>query len=501
MSGALTSSMVSSDMWLILLVVVPMMAAPICILLRSGTAAWTVATAVSWAVLAISIYLLNSVLDGGTMVYRIGGWDAPWGIEYRLDAVGAFVVVIVAAIGAVVMPYARASVAAEIPAERHYLFYAMVLLCLAGLLGITVTGDAFNLFVFLEISSLSTYVLISLGSDRRALTAAYRYLIMGTLGATFYIIGVGLMYQMTGTLNIADLATILPAVADTRTILAALAFLTVGISLKMALFPLHTWLPNAYTFAPSAVTAFLAATATKVSVYILLRIIFTVFGQVDVFATFPIQPLLMAMAIAAMFLASLSAIWQENIKRMMAYSSVAQIGYMVLGMAIATESGLAGSIVHLFNHALMKGGAFMAIGIVVFATGAVTLKDLEGIGRRMPLTMGAFVVSGLGLIGIPLTVGFVSKWQLVGAAMEVDMWPLAALIVLSSLLAIIYVWRIFEVAYLREPAITEHGPREVPLSMLIPTWILALASLYFGANATFTLDVAHTAARQLMGGL
>lgn len=497
----MTDALLSSDPWLILLVVVPLMAAPVCVLLRNGTAAWSIATAVIWAVFAISIYLLNTVLETGTMVYRIGGWDAPWGIEYRLDTVGAFVVVIVAAIGAVVMPYARQSVAAEIPEERHYIFYAMILLCLAGMLGITVTGDAFNLFVFLEVSSLSTYVLISLGSDRRALTAAYRYLIMGTLGATFYIIGVGLMYQMTGTLNFADLATIMPAVADTRTILAALAFLTVGISLKMALFPLHAWLPNAYTFAPSAVTVFIAATATKVSVYVLLRIIFTVFGEVDVFATFPIQPLLFILALAAMFLASLSAIWQENLKRMMAYSSVAQIGYMVLGIAIATESGLAGSIVHLFNHALMKGTAFMAIGAVIFATGAVTLKDLEGIGKRMPLTMGAFVVAGLGLIGVPLTVGFVSKWQLVTAALEVEMWPLAALILLSSLLAIIYVWRVFEVAYLR-PVPASAGPmREVPLSMLVPTWILALAGIYFGANATFTLDVAHTAARQLMGGL
>lgn len=501
MIEAVTHGAISSDPWLILLVVIPLLSAPVCILMRNGTAAWSIATAVSWAVFAISLYLLNTVLESGTMIYRIGGWDAPWGIEYRLDAVGAFVVVIVAAIGAVVMPYTKQSVAAEIPAERHYLFYAMIVLCLAGLLGITVTGDAFNLFVFLEISSLSTYVLISLGSDRRALTAAYRYLIMGTLGATFYIIGVGLMYQMTGSLNIADLATIMPAVADTRTILAAMAFLTVGISLKMALFPLHTWLPNAYTFAPSAVTVFIAATATKVAVYVLLRIIFTVFGQVDIFAHFPIQPILLAMALAAMFLASLSAIWQENVKRMMAYSSVAQIGYMVLGVALATESGLTGSIVHLFNHAVMKGSAFMAIGAVVFATGAVTLRDLEGIGRRMPLTMGAFVVAGLSLIGVPLTVGFVSKWQLVSAALEGDMWPLAALILLSSLLAIIYVWRVFEVAYLRQPHITEHGPKEVPLSMLIPTWVLALAGIYFGANATFTLDVAHAAARQLMGGL
>jgi len=493
--------MLTSDPWLILLVVVPLMAAPLCVLLRHATAAWVVAISVSWLVFAIALKLLFQVLDQGEVFYRIGGWDAPWGIEYKLDTVGAFVVVIIATIGAVVMPYAKKSVENEVSKERIYLFYTMMLLCLSGLLGITVTGDAFNLFVFLEISSLSSYVLISLGRDRRALTAAYRYLIMGTIGATFYIIGVGLMYQVTGTLNIVDLSTIMPAVADTRTILAALAFLTVGISLKLALFPLHLWLPNAYTFAPSVVTAFLAATATKVSLYILLRIFFTVFGEVDIFATFPVQPLLIGMALAGMFLASLSAIWQENLKRMMAYSSVAQIGYMVLGVALATEAGLAGGIIHLFNHALVKGTAFLAIGAIVYCSGAVTLKDLHGIGKRMPLLMAAFIVAGLGLIGIPLTAGFVSKWQLVTATLEADMWPLAALILLSSLLAVIYVWRVFEVAYLRAPPPEASPLKKLPLSMLIPTWALALASLYFGTHAAFTLDIAHIAARQLMGGM
>jgi len=493
--------MLTSDPWLILLVVVPLMAAPLCVLLRHATAAWVVAISVSWLVFAIALKLLFQVLDQGEVFYRIGGWDAPWGIEYKLDTVGAFVVVIIATIGAVVMPYAKKSVENEVSKARIYLFYTMMLLCLSGLLGITVTGDAFNLFVFLEISSLSSYVLISLGRDRRALTAAYRYLIMGTIGATFYIIGVGLMYQVTGTLNIVDLSTIMPAVADTRTILAALAFLTVGISLKLALFPLHLWLPNAYTFAPSVVTAFLAATATKVSLYILLRIFFTVFGEVDIFATFPVQPLLIGMALAGMFLASLSAIWQENLKRMMAYSSVAQIGYMVLGVALATEAGLAGGIIHLFNHALVKGTAFLAIGAIVYCSGAVTLKDLHGIGKRMPLLMAAFIVAGLGLIGIPLTAGFVSKWQLVTATLEADMWPLAALILLSSLLAVIYVWRVFEVAYLRAPPPEAAPLKKLPLSMLVPTWALALASLYFGTHAAFTLDIAHTAARQLMGGM
>ena len=495
MSGA----EVMSDPWLILLVVVPMLAAPICVLLRNGPGAWSVATLVSWAVLAISIKLLISVLEFGEVVYRIGGWDAPWGIEYKLDPVGAFVVLIIAVIGALVLPYAKKSVEKEIRQDRIYLFYTMMLLCLTGLLGITVTGDAFNLFVFLEVSSLSTYVLISLGRDRRALTAAFRYLIMGTIGATFYIIGVGMMYQMTGTLNITDLSAIMPAVADTHTIHAAMAFLTVGISLKLALFPLHMWLPNAYTFAPSAVTAFLAATATKVSAYVLLRILLTVFGDIDLLHAFPLQPVLIGMALAAMFLASLSAIWQQNVKRMLAYSSVAQIGYIVLGIALATEAGIAGGIIHMFNHALMKGAAFMAIGAVIYATGAVTLNDLKGIGKEMPLTMGAFVVAGLGLIGVPLTPGFISKWQLITASLELDLWPLAALILLSSLLAIIYVWRVFEVAYLAKPNVTI--THEVPMSMLVPTWILALIAVYFGTDATFTLFLADTAAQHLMGGM
>ncbi|MDH5772379.1 MAG: monovalent cation/H+ antiporter subunit D family protein [Rhodospirillaceae bacterium] len=489
------------NIFLILLVIIPLMAAPVCVLARNANVAWSISMAVAWAVLGIAIKLVIdlSTLDK-VLYYRIGGWDAPWGIEYALDKVGGLVILVVASIGALALTYAKRSVEKEITAERIYLFYAMLMLCLSGLLGIAITGDAFNLFVFLEISSLSSYVLISLGKDKRALTSAFNYLIMGTIGATFYIIGVGMMYMMTGTLNIADLSSILPAVADTRTILVALAFLTVGISLKLALFPLHMWLPGAYAFAPSVVTVFLAATATKVSLYVLIRIFFTMFGQVDVFETFPLQPVLMAMALAAMFVASLAAIWQQNIKRMLAYSSIAQVGYMVLGVAIATEAGLAGGIIHIFNHALMKGALFMAVGAMAFSAGITTINEMAGMGKRMPLVMAAFVVGGLSLIGVPLTVGFVSKWALVSAALDTGMWPLAALILLSSLLAVIYVWRVVEIAYMRPAPENSPQPTPVPFSMLAPTWVLALASIWFGVNATYTMEMAHSAARHLMGG-
>jgi len=483
----------------IIQVVLPLMAAPVCLVIRHPHVAWIWAVLISWLCLPISVGLLLQVLENGVIVYELGSWAAPWGIEYRIDTLNAFVLVIVSSIGAVVTPYARISVEKEIPVSRIYLFYTMLLLCETGLLGIAITGDAFNLFVFLEISSLSSYVLISFGKDRRAVVAAYRYLIMGTIGATFYIIGVGLMYNATGSLNIHDLSKLIPDLAGSRTVQAALAFLTVGLGLKLALFPMHMWLPNAYTYAPSAVTVFLAATATKVAVYALIRVTYTIFGTVDILDIVSIRDLLMTLALAAMFIGSAVAIYQLNIKRMLAYSSVAQIGYMVLGLSFDTVTGVAAGIVHLFNHAMMKGGLFMALGAVMLRVGSVQLGDMAGLGRKMPLTMAAFVGGGLSLIGVPLTVGFVSKWYLIQAALEKGWWYIAVLIVASSLLAVIYVWRAVEVIYFQPAGPAAAEATEAPPSLLIPTWILIGAAVYFGIDATTTLDVAVAAAKALLG--
>ena len=483
----------------VLQVILPLLVAPLCLVLRHGRITWGLVTAVSWACLAMSISLLRQVLDSGAISYHIGGWAPPWGIEYRVDLVGAFVLVIVSAIASVVMAYARLSVEREIAAERIYLFYTMFCLCLSGMLGIVITGDAFNLFVFLEISSLSSYVLVSMGSDRRALTAAYRYLIMGTIGATFYIIGVGLLYMMTGTLNMADLAQRLPEVAGTRTVVAALAFLTVGIGLKLAIAPLHLWLPNTYAYAPSVVTALLAATSTKVAVYALIRIYFTVFGGVEVLEALKINDMLMTLAVLAMFGASAVAIFQNNVKRMLAYSSVAQIGYMILGISLYSPTGLAGGIVHLFNHAVTKGALFMVMGCVVYRFGSARLEDMAGLGRRMPLTMAAFVIGGFSLIGVPLTAGFISKWLLIQATLETGDWPITVLILASSLLAVIYVWRVVEVAYFRPPKDGAGTIVEAPASLLVPTWVLILACVWFGIDATQTADIALRIAAELLG--
>ncbi len=478
-------------------VVIPLIAAPLCVLLRRGTWAWALALLVCWLSLAMSVLLLGRVLGEGPLSYAFGNWAPPWGIEYRVDVLNAYVLLIVSAIGAVVLPFARVSADREIPESQHSLFYASLLLCLTGLLGVTITGDAFNLFVFLEISSLSSYVLISLGKDRRALHAAFQYLILGTIGATFIVIGIGLLYMATGTLNMADLAARLPFVDDSRTVLVSFAFITVGASLKLALFPLHFWLPNAYAYAPSAVTAFLAATATKVGVYILLRFFFTVYDFEFPLKAVTLQGVLMPLSIIAILVASTVAIFQADVKRMLAYSSVAQIGYMVLGLSLLSVTGLTSGILHLFNHALMKGGLFLALGCVFLRVGSVRLEDLRGLGRQMPLTFFAFVLGGLSLIGVPLTAGFVSKWYLVLGTLEQDLWLVAAAVLVGSLLALVYIWRVVEVAYLQEPP-EGQTVTEAPLSMLIPTWILIGASIYFGIDTSLSAGVAETAARLLL---
>lgn len=478
-------------------VVIPLLAAPACVIIRQSNLTYLLALVVSWICFFISITLLNNAFVGGAISYELGGWAAPWGIEYKVDVVNAFVLVIVSGISSVALVFAKTSIDHEVQIKRIHLVYTGWLLCLTGLLGITITGDVFNVFVFLEISSLSSYLLISLGPDRRALTAAFQYLIMGTIGATFILIGVGLLYMMTGSLNMADLSQRIPEVAHTTTIHAAFAFLVLGIALKAAVFPLHYWLPNAYTFAPSAVTAFMAATATKVSIYLLLRFFFDVFSESFSFTTMRLDAVLLIMGVLAIFSMSLVAIYQQNVKRMLAYSSVAQVGYMVIGISLVSVTGLTAGILHLFNHALMKGALFMALGCLFIRTGDYELKNLGGIGRQMPWTMAAFVIGGLSLIGIPLTVGFVSKWYLVLASLERDWWWLALLIVASSLLSVVYIWRVVEAAYFKT-ATVKREVTEAPLSLLLPTWALIAANIYFGLNATATVSFAQQSAQWLL---
>jgi multicomponent Na+:H+ antiporter subunit D len=483
----------------VLLVVVPLVAAPLIVLARSGAFAWGASLAVAAACATISAALLARTTAAGPISYAIGSWAPPWGIEYRVDAASALVALLVSGVALLVVPYARRSASAELGQERQYLFYALFMLCLCGLLGMTVTGDAFNLFVFLEISSLSTYALIALGRDRRALTAAFQYLVLGTTGATFYVIGIGMLYLATGTLNLADLAARLPAVTDARPVVAGFGFIAVGIALKAAIFPLHAWLPNAYAYAPSAVSAFIAGTATKVSLYVLMRIAYVVFGSSAALREVPLGGLLAAVATAGLILASASALFQKDVKRLLAYSSVGQIGYIALGISLASVSGATAALAHLVNHGLTKSALFLLAGGMALRLGGTGFDRMAGVGRTMPVTSFAFVLMGFSLVGVPGTAGFVTKWALVTAALEGGHWWMAAVVLASSLISLAYVWRFAECAYFREPPAGAPAPGEAPLDMTGPALSLGVLVIALGMHASPLLEACTRGARALLG--
>jgi len=482
-------------------VVVPMLSAAVVMLLRPRGLAWAAATAASICAFAIAVAITLNVLEVEQQGYLMGSWAAPYGIELVVDSFSALLLLIVTGASSLALLAGYASLETEIENERQPLFYAAWLLALSGLVGILVTADAFNIFVFMEISSLASYVLVAGGPDRRALPAVFKYLVMGTIGATFYLIGVGLIYLMTGTLNLADMEIRIHEVADQKPILVAAGFITLGLALKAAVFPLHVWLPNAYTYAPNMVSVFLAACATKVAIYILLRFDFFVFqpnlaGHDLQFAYF-----LMPLAVLGILIASAVAMMENNLKRLLAWSSVAQIGYIILGASLVSLAGLTASILHIFNHALAKGALFLAIACLAMSLPRLTITGIAGIGRYMPWTMAAFVLAGLSLIGIPGTAGFISKWYLINAAATHGTIGIAlvAVIVVSSLMAVVYVWRVVESAYFgtRDDALAM--PREAPLVPLIGAWVAALANLYFGLSPALPFELSSDAAAILLG--
>jgi multicomponent Na+:H+ antiporter subunit D len=290
----------------------------------------------------------------------------------------------------------------------------------------------FNLYVFLEIASLAGYALIAIGEDG-APFASFTYMIYGTIGACFYLLSVGYLYVITGSLNMADLSGILPDLYHSKVVLMAFAFFIVGVGLKMALFPLHVWLPDAYTYAPSAVSALVAPLMTKVGAYVMIRIIFTVFKPYFFLELIPATIILSWVAIIAILFGCILALGQTDLKRMLAYVLIAEVGYIALGVGLANRAGLTGAILHILNDALMMACLFLVVGAIMYKVGLRNIHQFRGLHRKMPITMAAFTVTALSVIGIPPTCGFFSKWYLVLGAIDANRWFAAAILLISSL--------------------------------------------------------------------
>ncbi len=434
----------------------------------------------------VSLGLLGEVMSGGQVSYRFGGWDPPWGIYYLVDHLNALVLAVVSVVGFINLLAARSSVEKEFPGKAGP-FYTLYLLFVTGLLGMVVTGDTFNLYVLLEIAAITGYALIALG-DGRASLASLHYVFMGTVGASLYLLGVGNLYIVTGSLNMEDIARLLPPLYESKVVTAAFVVLMVGVWLKMSFFPLHAWLPNAYTYAPSSVSSLVAPLMTKVMVYVMIRMAVTVFTLDFAFTFLSLNDAVVWLAVVAVVMGSLLALAEKDVKRMLTYIIVAEVGYMVGGFWLGNSSGFIGAVLHILNDALMTLCLFLAVGNIVHVKGNSRLESLPGLFRTMPWTMAALVLGALSVIGVPPTCGFFSKWYLLLGALEAGHYGFMAALLFSSLVCVVLFFRVFEAAYF-EPLDGSHGSphsdqedvvREAPLGMLVPLWITALGLILVG---------------------
>lgn len=423
-----------------------------------------IALGATWILTGLAVFY---VLTFGPLRYALGGWAAPWGIEYFVDSLSAIMSLLISTTALLSAFYAGSSLKG--------VFSCVYLLLLCGLLGIVTTADLFNLYVFLEIASLSAYALLATGGDR-AVVSVFRYLLMGTIGASFYLLGLGYVYAATGTLNIHDLSLRISELKSSNVLSVSLVFFLIGLAIKTAVFPFHGWLPDVYTYAPARVTGFISAVMTKVAAYAIFRILFSLFQDFrppDVLLTLGV------LSSVGILFGSGMALAQRDVRRMLAYSSIAQLGYIVLGFSIGNTLAIVGSFLHVLNHAVMKSCLFLTVGGIQQIHEKYRVDDYMGLSKLMPWTSWIFILAGLSMIGIPPLCGFFSKWYLIQGAWEANYWIYASVMVVGSLLTAGYFFRLFENMYLK-PLYQTEQKQELVFSMLSPITILGILILSLG---------------------
>jgi multicomponent Na+:H+ antiporter subunit D len=449
-----------TDVVLPLLIAVPILAAvlPLLLSLKTTETGWYVAAVTCLVEAGLAAVLVWTVYTEGPLSHDVGGYAPPHGIELVGDGLSAPVVGLIAVVALGVVAYAYTA------GPRRNSFYSAYLLLVGGLMGVSVTGDLFNMFVFLEITGLGTYALVASDRSGESAIAALKYLLLGTTGASLFLIGVGYAFIATGTLNMVDLSRQLAgagggaALYSSRVVLASFGFIVVGLGLKAAVFPLHTWQPDAYTYSPDTVTAFISALASTVAAYAIGRVVLTVY-TLSFFEAAPLaRAAVLAFASVSVLAGSALAVVQTEIKRMLAYSSVSQFGLVIAGFALATPDAVLGAVVHLVGHGLMKGGLFAATAILAARHGARTVDDYARLGYRSPVVAGVVGVLGVALVGVPPSIGFLGKWYIAVGAVRAEAWPVAVVVFLSTMLTLAYVARLLERLYFAPPEAASSAP-------------------------------------------
>ncbi|HRR26388.1 MAG TPA: proton-conducting transporter membrane subunit [Acidobacteriota bacterium] len=420
-----------------------------------------------------SFWSLTKLQESAVWVYTVGGWKPPFGISLVLDGLSAFMLVTVNLVAATVVLYALRYLDAF---TGRWQFHCLFLLMVAGMNGVVLTGDLFNLFVTLEIAAVASYGLVAFGTERHELEAAFKYAVMGSIGSLFILLGLVLLYSYTSTLNMADMAAYLQARESGSLKGIVLGFFILGFGLKAALVPFHAWLPDAHPSAPAPISAMLSGVLIKsLGVYALCRVIFCVLGF-----TPAISEILIGLGILSMLIGVVLAVGQWDFKRLLAYHSISQVGYIILGVGLGTPLGLAAGLFHLFNHSIFKSLLFLDSGVVEQATGTRDLRRLGGLNHRLPVTGGTTLAASMAIAGIPPFNGFWSKLLVILAAIQAEHYWAAFWAVVVSVLTLASFTKVLKYAFLGDLPERLRNVHEAPVSMRTALVVLALICVVGG---------------------
>lgn len=437
-----------------------------------------IALAVLSAMVVISIMNLGSILNGGEVRYAFSGWAAPIGIEWVADGLASVIMVTLSLLALIALINAGPTSPSTL-GQRIVLYYTLILLLISALTGIVFSADLFNVFVFLEVAALSGYALIGVAGGK-ALFSAFRYLILGTLGASLYLLGVGYFYAATGTLNMADLAERVPELLTSKAIVGGLIFMFLGLGIKMAIMPLHGWLPDAYTHAPDAISPFLASLVTKVALLVWVRIMFWVVGAGAEIEHVPVLILLEELGALAAVAGAFLALTQHEMKRMFAYGGISHIGIILIGVSMGNPTGFAGGVFYLINDAVMQAALFFLAGAAFYQYGVRTIEDLGRLRGQAPWMIGALIILALSMVGFPPTGGFFGKWYIILGAIEAQNYFAVGAVLISTVLTLAYFIKLFECIFRERQPASGIIPIEAPLSIKLSVGAVSAAIILLG---------------------
>jgi len=457
---------------------------------------WIFVTLVSFALFIIALYGVAVTQQVPMLVYKMGNWPPPLGIVMAFDSLSAFMTLVIS-----ILVFAGGVFSLRYMSHYsgQWKFYTLYMLITAGMMGIAITGDLFNMFVFLEIAAISSYALVAFGVDAEELEASFKYMVMGEVGGLTFLLAIALIYAKTSTLNLADISNTLQVVGQTPFFWTVLGMMLFAFSIKAAFVPFHSWLPDAHPAAPAPISSLLSGIFIKVlGMYTIARLVFNVFGLNRANAPMFFN-VLIGIGLLSIAFAGVTALSQNDYKRLLGYSSVSQVGYIMLGLGIGNYYGVAGAIFYMLAHALGKGLLFLTSGSVVYATGTRDITKLAGLGEKMSTTAWSFRFGELSLIGLPPLVGFFAKYYIVLGALKVGFWWLAVVAIALSILTLGYLLKIENNVFLKKG---KAQAKQAPFTMRVAMVLLVVLIVLLGVGFQQVVDfLVGPAAHALLRGV